>query len=44
MSDIMSDFEIELENLNDEIDTLNPMELLSSNDVINAVQMYDSTV
>jgi len=40
----MSDIEIELNNLNNKINTLNPMELLSSNDLKDAVQMYDSTV
>lgn len=35
---------IEVENICDELEKINPAELLTPNEVLDAIQIYDSTV
>jgi len=36
--------EIELETIQDEIEKINPIELLISNEMLDSIQIFDSTV
>jgi len=36
--------EMELETIQDEIEKINPMELLTSNETLDSIQIFDSTV
>jgi len=40
----MSDLETEIENLERELDKVNPINLLTSNEIFDAIQVFDSTV
>jgi len=36
--------EMELETIQDEIEKINPMELLTSNEMLDSIQIFDNTV
>jgi len=40
----MSDLETEIENLEKELEKINPTNLLTSNEIFDAIQVFDSTV
>jgi len=36
--------DMEVENIRDELEKINPVELFTSNEVLDAIQIYDSTM
>jgi len=35
---------MEMQNMQDEIEKINPIDLFTSNEILDSIQMYDSTV
>jgi len=40
----MTNSVMEMQNMQDEIEKINPIDLFTSNEVLDSIQMYDSTM